>query len=69
MCLLLHRKLFLCNNKRSAGIALQRNGIMPQKRPAAGGESCEHDSFYSFLIESASWNIDLKPGIGVYCKC
>lgn len=41
------------NNKRSAGIALQRNGIMPQKRPAAGGESCEHDSFYSFLIESA----------------
>ena len=53
MCLLLHRKFFLCNNKRSAGIALQRNGIMPQKRPAAGGESCEHDSFYSFLIESA----------------
>lgn len=53
MCLLLHRKLLLCNNKRSAGIALQRNGIMPQKRPAAGGESCEHDSFYSFLIESA----------------
>ena len=27
-------------------IALRRIGIMSQKRPAAGGESCEQDSFY-----------------------
>ena len=26
-------------------IALRRIGIMSQKRPAAGGESCEQDSF------------------------
>ncbi len=32
--------------KRSARIALRRLGSMSQKRPAAGGESCEQDSFY-----------------------
>ena len=31
--------------KRSARIALRRLGSMSQKRPAAGGESCEQDSF------------------------
>ena len=28
-------------------IALRRIGIMSQKRPTAGGESCEQDSFLS----------------------
>ena len=35
--------------KRSARIALRRLGSMSQKRPAAGGESCEQDSFLMYI--------------------
>ena len=42
---LFHGKVLLWNKKRSARIALRRKGIMPLKRPAAGGESCKRDSF------------------------
>ena len=37
--------------KRSARIALRRLGSMSQKRPAAGGESCDQDSFFTFEYE------------------
>ena len=37
--------------KRSARIALRRIGIMSQKRPSAGGESCEQDSFLHFNMK------------------
>ncbi len=39
---------FLVHIKSSAGIALRRLGIVSLERPAAGGESCEQDSFLSY---------------------
>ena len=38
--------------KRSAGIALRRKGIMSLKRPAAGGESCGAGFFFIFVNET-----------------
>ena len=47
--LLSYRKLrFLYDNKRSARIALQRNGRMSLARPAAGGESCFAGFFFIY---------------------
>ena len=41
---------FPYDNKRSARIALQRNGRMSLARPAAGGESCFAGSFFIQFI-------------------
>ena len=35
--------------KTLRGIALRRSGRVSLKRPAAGGESCEQDSFLFYL--------------------
>ena len=42
-------KCVLGHKKRSAGIAMRRKGIMPQKRPAAGGETHNRASFLCSL--------------------
>ena len=42
---LCHRKLRPMTQKTLRGIALRRSGRVSRKRPAAGGESCEQDSF------------------------
>ena len=42
---LCHRKLRPMTQKTLRGIALRRSGRVSLKRPAAGGESCEQDSF------------------------
>ena len=58
--LCLHREFFLLYRilsykaKRSARIALRRNGRMSLTRPAAGVESCEQDSIYILLIGTKS---------------
>ena len=39
-----HRKMRPMKEKRSARIALRRNGRMSLTRPAAGGESCRAES-------------------------
>ena len=41
---------FPYDNKRSARIALQRNGRMSLARPAAGGESCFAGFFFIFSL-------------------
>ena len=42
-----YRKLCSYTIKRSAQIALQRNGRMSLARPTAGGESCEAGFFFT----------------------
>ena len=42
---LCHRKLRSMTQKRSARIAMRQKRILPQKRPAAGGEARERASF------------------------
>ena len=41
-------------------IALRRIGIMSQKRPAAGGESCEQDSFLLYRKVLVWRTLDMK---------
>ena len=40
-------------NEKQLSQALRRLGSMSQKRPAAGGESCEQDSFLFFSGKEA----------------
>ena len=49
-----HRKLCPMKQKRSARIAMGWRRILPQKRPAAGGEACERTPF--LLLGSAFWD-------------
>ena len=41
-------------NENQLAQALRRLGSMSQKRPAAGGESCEQDSFFIFFRKGGS---------------
>ena len=41
-------------NEKQLSQALRRLGSMSQKRPAAGGESCEQDSFFIFFRKGGS---------------
>ena len=46
--------------KRSAWIALRRKGIMLQKQPAAGGESCIAGFFFILLGNEICHESDLS---------
>ena len=48
---LCHRKLRPMTQKRSARIALRRNGRMSLTRPAAGGESCRAGFFFKKIVQ------------------
>ena len=46
-----HRKMRPMKEKRSARIALQRNGRMSLTRPAAGGESCRAGFLFKKIVQ------------------
>ena len=55
---LCHRKLRPMTQKRSARIALRRNGRMSLTRPAASGESCFAGFFFAATAAGVCWGIE-----------
>ena len=63
-----HRKMRPMKEKRSARIALRRNGRMSLTRPAAGGESCRAGFFFiQFNVPSFSGYIVCAEAILYFC--